>query len=113
TGRQGIAHRLHGLGGRGGAVLDAEAQLKKSRLLDETFCHELPGELDVPELEDLDLRANTLAAVRLRHGAQIPGRRAVERFIEVQRAAIEAPDLRSEEHTSELQSLAYLVCRLL
>src|SRR2546425_3747976 len=25
----------------------------------------------------------------------------------------ELPDLRSEEHTSELQSLAYLVCRLL
>src|SRR2546425_9294323 len=25
----------------------------------------------------------------------------------------ENPDLRSEEHTSELQSLAYLVCRLL
>src|SRR5229473_4197723 len=25
----------------------------------------------------------------------------------------QAPDLRSEEHTSELQSLAYLVCRLL
>src|SRR2546425_8109254 len=25
----------------------------------------------------------------------------------------EPPDLRSEEHTSELQSLAYLVCRLL
>src|SRR2546425_8155094 len=25
----------------------------------------------------------------------------------------EAPELRSEEHTSELQSLAYLVCRLL
>src|SRR5207253_10674979 len=116
----------------------AEAQLKKSRLLDETFSHELPGELDVPELEDLDLRANALAAVRLRHGAQIPGRRAVERLIEVQRAAIEAPDLglelddvrdaltrpheigsldcgslRSEEHTSELQSRGHLVCRLL
>src|SRR2546423_6172995 len=28
-------------------------------------------------------------------------------------AATEAPTRRSEEHTSELQSLAYLVCRLL
>src|SRR2546425_9244127 len=27
--------------------------------------------------------------------------------------ALTQPDLRSEEHTSELQSLAYLVCRLL
>src|SRR2546425_1895256 len=26
---------------------------------------------------------------------------------------LETPNLRSEEHTSELQSLAYLVCRLL
>src|SRR2546425_6657065 len=29
------------------------------------------------------------------------------------RALPERPDVRSEEHTSELQSLAYLVCRLL
>src|SRR2546425_3743098 len=29
------------------------------------------------------------------------------------RALHHRPDLRSEEHTSELQSLAYLVCRLL
>src|SRR2546425_3334923 len=28
-------------------------------------------------------------------------------------AELDRPDLRSEEHTSELQSLAYLVCRLL
>src|SRR6478609_1158540 len=28
-------------------------------------------------------------------------------------AAVRSPGLRSEEHTSELQSLAYLVCRLL
>src|SRR5687767_15709698 len=28
-------------------------------------------------------------------------------------ASLDAPDDRSEEHTSELQSLAYLVCRLL
>src|SRR2546423_14503325 len=31
----------------------------------------------------------------------------------VRRNAVPALDLRSEEHTSELQSLAYLVCRLL
>src|SRR2546425_12905117 len=32
----------------------------------------------------------------------------LERFL-----AVTADDVRSEEHTSELQSLAYLVCRLL
>src|SRR2546425_3687443 len=31
---------------------------------------------------------------------------------ELRRAAHRAPGIRSEEHTSELQSLAYLVCRL-
>src|SRR5437764_930151 len=42
---------------------------------------------------DDNLRANALASVRLAHGAPIPCRRAVARLIEVQRAAIEAPDL--------------------
>src|SRR5687767_15470551 len=32
---------------------------------------------------------------------------------ELRRAPVGAPRVRSEEHTSELQSLAYLVCRLL
>src|SRR2546425_8508619 len=34
-------------------------------------------------------------------------------FLEPHRARCEVLPLRSEEHTSELQSLAYLVCRLL
>src|SRR5205823_13375339 len=38
---------------------------------------------------------------------QIRGERAVDVVV------VEQPDERSEEHTSELQSLAYLVCRLL
>src|SRR5687767_15476603 len=33
--------------------------------------------------------------------------------VEVQVVAVVRRELRSEEHTSELQSLAYLVCRLL
>src|SRR2546423_6468407 len=41
-------------------------------------------------------------------------REAASRFGTVPTAAIKAGDMsRSEEHTSELQSLAYLVCRLL
>src|SRR5205823_9430160 len=38
---------------------------------------------------------------------------ADERFGEAVRTVIAITDRRSEEHTSELQSLAYLVCRLL
>src|SRR5229473_8237440 len=42
---------------------------------------------------------------RIEHRADAPGRSDSDRVAE--------RDLRSEEHTSELQSLAYLVCRLL
>src|SRR2546425_7121061 len=45
---------------------------------------------------------------RLRDAARVPRRPLRDR-----RAAARAGDPRSEEHTSELQSLAYLVCRLL
>src|SRR2546425_8242421 len=41
------------------------------------------------------------------YGHHFPARRQVEQFAPV------ATPARSEEHTSELQSLAYLVCRLL
>src|SRR3989441_6112443 len=47
------------------------------------------------------------------HGACEAGaHRVVDRIIE-QRLARRSDGTRSEEHTSELQSLAYLVCRLL
>src|SRR2546425_7311757 len=42
-----------------------------------------------------------------------PGRREIGRSRTSISAATPAADSRSEEHTSELQSLAYLVCRLL
>src|SRR3712207_7064972 len=43
------------------------------------------------------------------------GRRRILRvaFCEDRRAVVVCPDARSEEHTSELQSRPYLVCRLL
>src|SRR2546425_7025489 len=47
----------------------------------------VPGELDADQLEQLGLDAGA--------------------------ATVDVADERSEEHTSELQSLAYLVCRLL
>src|SRR5687767_15662061 len=49
-----------------------------------------------------------------RHDLRVEGRarRCLQRTAESGRQAAGA-DVRSEEHTSELQSLAYLVCRLL
>src|SRR3989441_4434489 len=42
-----------------------------------------------------------------------PGKRRQQRGVDVQNPSGVRADERSEEHTSELQSLAYLVCRLL
>src|SRR5687767_15481710 len=65
----------------------------------------LDGDSAARELFDAPRRA-----IRLEGNALDPGRgvsgHGFRRWIEVN-------DLRSEEHTSELQSLAYLVCRLL
>src|SRR2546425_4679731 len=43
----------------------------------------------------------------------IPGEIDDIRFPNLRHVIVDADDERSEEHTSELQSLAYLVCRLL
>src|SRR2546425_12488582 len=47
-------------------------------------------------------------SARLRFAALDPGERGLDRLRQGERGPV-----RSEEHTSELQSLAYLVCRLL
>src|SRR2546425_7105221 len=52
------------------------------------------------------------------HGEQVfvfftCGRRAADRLLIAFEDQIDGRRVRSEEHTSELQSLAYLVCRLL
>src|ERR1700730_9448002 len=91
---QGVSHRFHGLGRGWGAVLYAETELKQGGRIDKAFRDELPGELDVPEFEDFDLGAHARSAVLLSHVTQISGRRAVQGFIEVQRSAVEASDLR-------------------
>src|SRR5687767_15767113 len=59
------------------------------------------GRTDAPLLEDASLRTGTYQLV-FHVGAYFGG----EGFLD------QVP-VRSEEHTSELQSLAYLVCRLL
>src|SRR6267143_1580941 len=93
-GREGVAHRCHSLGRGWCAVLYAEAKLEQGRRIDKAFRDELPGELDVPEFEDLDLGAHARPAVLLSHVTQISGRSAVQGFIKVQRSAVEASDLR-------------------
>src|SRR2546425_9695855 len=47
--------------------------------------------------------------------SQLPGHRTAQAQRQLVHAALQIPERprRSEEHTSELQSLAYLVCRLL
>src|SRR2546422_7016625 len=57
-----------------------------------------------PRIEIVDHRP----AVRL---SQAPA--AIPRRIEARRCALGKEDVRSEEHTSELQSRLHLVCRLL
>src|SRR5205823_14854529 len=52
--------------------------------------------------------------IGLAEGSEKPICTWLDRFVTLQpRALYLNGDLRSEEHTSELQSLAYLVCRLL
>src|SRR2546425_2487456 len=50
---------------------------------------------------------------RRREADRLRRPRAAQDGVRIRRAAVTAPRRRSEEHTSELQSLAYLVCRLL
>src|SRR3712207_8087689 len=59
---------------------------------------------------------STRAPVRARPSGQVrgPGRAHVGGAARVEAGvAQDAPELRSEEHTSELQSRQYIVCRLL
>src|SRR5687767_15215850 len=69
------------------------------------------GRNDADEVSDLDLRlvvAEPYSEVLCRRHEQVSHRTTRERFELFSRFGN-----RSEEHTSELQSLAYLVCRLL
>src|SRR5205823_8178385 len=85
-----------GRGGRGGRRDFADEHLLRSRL----------------DLQPVGLFAADLEEGRATEGPE-RGERVVDRRLRV--ALRESPGIgdRSEEHTSELQSLAYLVCRLL
>src|SRR2546425_9383888 len=61
----------------------------------------------------LRLVARADAAGRLVEEQQPGAQRVGDRDVEELALALREPSRRSEEHTSELQSLAYLVCRLL
>src|SRR2546425_9587057 len=65
-------------------------------------------------LADGELAAHQVERGQRPHGARMPGRvlRALCEALGLDLRAVVLP-ARSEEHTSELQSLAYLVCRLL
>src|SRR5205823_7937628 len=88
------------------AVAVDDGRAGADRLPDEDRCEELPLLARVQVPEDV---------------GQVPRERAVDLGVEDERgrsadrarAHPARPGLRSEEHTSELQSLAYLVCRLL
>src|SRR2546425_8752625 len=66
----------------------------------------------IPSRRTTRLEKRTVTSSRARGGGtKIPRRREVDQ-VPAGRAPLR-PMQRSEEHTSELQSLAYLVCRLL
>src|SRR2546425_7424371 len=71
-----------------------------------------------PEDGDLERRrvdrvADERVGERKRHRVHCPSRADSEVLLAVAAEILHRAEQRSEEHTSELQSLAYLVCRLL
>ena len=72
---------------------------------------EVEGLLDAPHEGALPLPYSDVAGDHLER-READGRVRLQRELPESRAQNEPP-LRSEEHTSELQSHAYLVCRLL
>src|SRR5205085_10720887 len=91
-------HALHSFPTRRSSDLSAPAPKKRDDL-----------ELDLgPPAADLPAPLANLPSV----AAQLPAKKAEPAFGEIDLPSLDAP-LRSEEHTSELQSESNLVCRLL
>src|SRR2546425_2276161 len=69
----------------------------------------------VQRVQDIDIAGPHVAGIEADHGVdRFPHRAQVHRHVRrVGDQAALGVEQRSEEHTSELQSLAYLVCRLL
>src|SRR5215217_8218168 len=72
-----------------------------------------PSPIIVPQRYEQVVRrlSADIAAGRLAPGERLPSERDLARALGVGRASVR--EARSEEHTSELQSRQYLVCRLL
>src|SRR6266404_7212450 len=105
------------------SVLDSDEQLAKRVLDEEDGINELQIEIDdrvvqllaLHQLMATDLRL-VLAVSRINNDLERIGDQAVniaQASLRILRHPRVKPYVRSEEHTSELQSLAYLVCRLL
>src|SRR5438270_5183166 len=104
----------------GTPLLPAESSEQKKKLQIESHLGEVASTLAAQGLESTELALDLILhdlAERARLGTDASGAAiALERGnVMVCRAAAgaTAPDLRSEEHTSELQSQSNLVCRLL
>src|SRR5687767_15295103 len=69
-------------------------------------------EFSVPQSDPTVQPVHCPIALHSPAGHGVPARTGIVRQIPSSQAAL-VHSLRSEEHTSELQSLAYLVCRLL
>src|SRR3712207_7384678 len=67
----------------------------------------------IPSTPSRRTRRSSLSVAGPRHGADIPAAAALLAFLFIKEQMPRARLFRSEEHTSELQSRQYLVCRLL
>src|SRR5687767_15747648 len=74
------------------------------------YCHIASATADAI-ISNFDTNSSNAAA----HNCREINRRSVKMilFIKIPQKCMRSTRMRSEEHTSELQSLAYLVCRLL
>src|SRR5205823_14337944 len=77
--------------------------------------HRLSGTIEIAVCDDFGMRAlwrrGVITARRVRCGFGKLQRRTCRSIRDEQVRALRVRCFRSEEHTSELQSLAYLVCR--
>src|SRR2546425_1608819 len=78
-----------------------------------TAAAEAPRKKGVTKLAVLKTRLHNLAVVLVSLIAYVRKIKAAPRMTMPINAIVSGTNSRSEEHTSELQSLAYLVCRLL
>src|SRR5262245_13844926 len=84
------------------AGFDSKAALADVRAKVDDSKHDLPKDVDEPQVQEVNLSLYPVLVVAL--SGNVPERTML-------RVARTAKNARSEEHTSELQSLRHLVCR--